>query len=600
MLTNETEKLIIKFLLEIAKKEKEVEINRQILAQNSNFDIFQLFSYMDREKKNYIDTFNIMDFFHRNAIYPNKIIIDFLILLYDDDNDNKLSYTEFLNMILSQNNISLRKSTREKIGSFNNKNDISFEIEHCVLKLLEKEVDFIVSVNKIIFEIKEKKDFNLHNIFHLLIGYQYITHESLTNYFNKKYVSFTKDDINFIMRRIDLNKDGKIDFKEFHTFFCFNDPNCNCPIKNFLNCCLCNENYIYKNKIYPNNLNLNLYFNYENNNNCCTDCTNINYKYNFDKNNNITLSTFQDENTTNISNNLSVKNIPEIYYSENLNNDKINSNINYNQFLNIKIDEFNSKINNFNRFSTNENNQCCCQVCQYFPCKCLEIGYEKGEMYFLNYIIELIEMEKKIEKAKIDLSLRSDFNIYDIFNLFLVNDQNYLTDEDLFNGLNLFDINLNEKDIRLLKRRMNKKITDIIFYYDFIDLLIPYEKYYRNMVESRIGINIFPENDKTNIFLLSTKNYFIKLINLIIECENKIEKLRYELIITRNQIKNIFRNIDSKGLGTITDIDLFNFLKNRGIDVNINECSLLFIRLDKNRDGKVECWELNEELEYTQ
>ena len=211
-----------------------------------------------------------------------------------------------------------------------------------------------------------------------------------------------------------------------------------------------------------------------------------------------------------------------------------------------------------------------------------------------------MKWKKKIEKAKIDLSLRSDFNIYDIFNLFLVNDQNYLTDEDLFNGLNLFDINLNEKDIRLLKRRMNKKITDIIFYYDFIDLLIPYEKYYRNMVESRIGINIFPENDKTNIFLLSTKNYFIKLINLIIECENKIEKLRYELIITRNQIKNIFRNIDSKGLGTITDIDLFNFLKNRGIDVNINECSLLFIRLDKNRDGKVECWELNEELEYTQ
>ena len=599
MLTNETEKLIIKFLLEIAKKEKEVEINRQILAQNSNFDIFQLFSYMDREKKNYIDTFNIMDFFHRNAIYPNKIIIDFLILLYDDDNDNKLSYTEFLNMILSQNNISLRKSTREKIGSFNNKNDISFEIEHCVLKLLEKEVDFIVSVNKIIFEIKEKKDFNIHNIFHLLIGYQYITHESLTNYFNKKYISFTNDDINFIMKRIDLNKDGKVDFKEFHTFFCFNDPNCNCPIKNFLNCCLCNENYIYKNKIYPNNLNLNLNFNYENNNNCCTDCTNINYKYNFDKNNNITLSKF-DENTTNISKNLSIKNIPELFNSENLNNDKINSNINYNQFLNIKVDEFNSKINNFNRFSINENNQCCCYVCQSFPCKCLEIGYEKGEMYFLNYIIELIKVENKIEKAKIDLSLRSDFNIYDIFNLFLVNEQNYLTDEDLINGLNLFDINLKEKDIILLKRRMNRKITDKIFYYDFIDLFIPYEKYYRNMVESRIGINIFPENDKTNIFLLSTKNYFIKLINLIIECENHIEKLRYELIITRNQIKNIIRNIDSKGLGNITDMDLFNFLKNRGIDININECSLLFIRLDKNRDGKVECWELNEELQYTQ
>ena len=116
MLTPETETLIIKFLLEISKKEKEVEINRQVLAQNSNFDIFQLFSYMDREKKNYIDTFNIMDFFHRNAIYPNKIIIDFLILLYDDDNDNKLCYTEFLNMILSENNLCLRKICKERIN----------------------------------------------------------------------------------------------------------------------------------------------------------------------------------------------------------------------------------------------------------------------------------------------------------------------------------------------------------------------------------------------------------------------------------------------------------------------------------------------------
>ena len=80
MFSYETQKLIIKLLLLISKKEKEVEINRQILAQNPYFDIYQLFYFMDREKKNYIDTFNIMDFFHRNAVYPNKLEIDFIIL----------------------------------------------------------------------------------------------------------------------------------------------------------------------------------------------------------------------------------------------------------------------------------------------------------------------------------------------------------------------------------------------------------------------------------------------------------------------------------------------------------------------------------------
>jgi hypothetical protein len=39
MFSYETQKLIIKLLLLISKKEKEVEINRQILAQNPYFDI---------------------------------------------------------------------------------------------------------------------------------------------------------------------------------------------------------------------------------------------------------------------------------------------------------------------------------------------------------------------------------------------------------------------------------------------------------------------------------------------------------------------------------------------------------------------------------
>ena len=175
MFSHETQKLIIKLLLLISKKEKEVEINRQILAQNPYFDIYQLFYFMDREKKNYIDTFNIMDFFHRNAVYPNKLEVDFIILLYDEDEDNKLSYSEFLNMIISQKNICLRKITRERIGYSNNKNNIPYEVDHCLLKLLEKEIDFIRSISNIIKEIKEKKDFNIHNIFHLLIGYQYKT-----------------------------------------------------------------------------------------------------------------------------------------------------------------------------------------------------------------------------------------------------------------------------------------------------------------------------------------------------------------------------------------------------------------------------------------
>ena len=65
MLSSEIENLLIKLLLTIAKKEKQVEINRQNLSKNIEFDIFQLYSYIDKEKKNCIDSLNLLQILHR-------------------------------------------------------------------------------------------------------------------------------------------------------------------------------------------------------------------------------------------------------------------------------------------------------------------------------------------------------------------------------------------------------------------------------------------------------------------------------------------------------------------------------------------------------
>ena len=134
MFSSEIENLVIKLLLTIINKEKEIEINRQILSQNIDFDIFQLYSFLDSQKKNCIDSSNIIDFLNKNGIYPNKLDIDFLIYFYDENKDNRISYTEFLNMILSNNNNTLRNFAKKNIGSYLD-NNISEEIEILFLKL---------------------------------------------------------------------------------------------------------------------------------------------------------------------------------------------------------------------------------------------------------------------------------------------------------------------------------------------------------------------------------------------------------------------------------------------------------------------------------
>ena len=118
MLSKNTLSIFCNLLMNLSGKERQVEIGRQVLCQNLNFDAYQVFSYIDRESKNYIDEINLMTLLNKKNKIPCTLEeLQFLILLYDENFDSKLSYSEFLNIVLSNNNYELRKSAREKICS---------------------------------------------------------------------------------------------------------------------------------------------------------------------------------------------------------------------------------------------------------------------------------------------------------------------------------------------------------------------------------------------------------------------------------------------------------------------------------------------------
>ena len=52
MISPDTESQIIKLLLTLADLERQVEINRQVLSQNLDFDAYQAFRYIDTDNKN--------------------------------------------------------------------------------------------------------------------------------------------------------------------------------------------------------------------------------------------------------------------------------------------------------------------------------------------------------------------------------------------------------------------------------------------------------------------------------------------------------------------------------------------------------------------
>ena len=108
MISPDTENQIVKLLLTLSDHERQVEINRQVLAQNLDFDAYQAFRYIDTNDKNSINAYNLLDLLNKNGICSNIQELQYLIYFYDENQDGNLSYTEFLNMILSENNYLLQ------------------------------------------------------------------------------------------------------------------------------------------------------------------------------------------------------------------------------------------------------------------------------------------------------------------------------------------------------------------------------------------------------------------------------------------------------------------------------------------------------------
>ena len=85
----------------------------------------------------HLNEINLIAFFQKKNQIPCTLEeLQFLILLYDEDCDAKLSYSEFLNFVLNDNDLELRKKTRERICSLYEHKKLDFSDEYNFVNLL--------------------------------------------------------------------------------------------------------------------------------------------------------------------------------------------------------------------------------------------------------------------------------------------------------------------------------------------------------------------------------------------------------------------------------------------------------------------------------
>ena len=221
---------------------------------------------------------------------------------------------------------------------------------------------------------------------------------------------------------------------------------------------------------------------------------------------------------------------------------------------------------------------------------------EHEQKQFNDFLKKLMMIEGEIEKLKIDLSLNPDFNCEDAFRIFELDGRGYLDKDDLKYGLNLLDIYPTDHELRLLMKRFDLQKQGGISFPDFFDIVVPFEKDYRSMVERRLPRSCCPCRC-LDVFTISTICTLKNLFKLLIATENEINDIRRSLCILRIKLKDVFELIDYLKIGYFNNKDLVDYFQKENIDYDDKDLDLLFIRLDKNRNGKIDYKEIEDELQ---
>ena len=218
------------------------------------------------------------------------------------------------------------------------------------------------------------------------------------------------------------------------------------------------------------------------------------------------------------------------------------------------------------------------------------------ERQFNDLLSKLMRVESQIEAAKITLALNPDFNCEDAFRIFECNGRGFLDVNDLKCGLNLLGICPTDLEVRLLLKRFDLQNEGSINYADFFDMLVPFEKEYRTLVENRVPHSCCAFRCP-DVFCYSTQCALRNLFNLILNSECDINNGRKLYGTLRLKLRDIFGLLDYLRRGYFTNSDLIVYLQNKGLYGSNKDADLLFIRLDKFRNGKVDFRNVEDELQ---
>jgi Ca2+-binding EF-hand superfamily protein len=188
---------------------------------------------------------------------------------------------------------------------------------------------------------------------------------------------------------------------------------------------------------------------------------------------------------------------------------------------------------------------------------------------------EQMSLEKELETAKINLSQKPDFNLFDAFRIFDVDSRGFVTHTDLKYGLNDIGVFPSNEELDLFFKRYDKNMDSRIRFSEFCDAFTPTDSYYSTLLNRRTSNNVRGRlYARDDCFMAETKFEFKNVWRTHFKIETFSEQLRQRL--DKRPGFNVFDAFASCDLfedGVVTKNEIKRLIESRGFYVSEKEVS---------------------------
>lgn len=212
----------------------------------------------------------------------------------------------------------------------------------------------------------------------------------------------------------------------------------------------------------------------------------------------------------------------------------------------------------------------------------------RDEDELVNGLRDLIRSENDIEREKVSLALKPDFNLTDAFKIFDVNYCGHICATELREGLAAIGVFPTSEELDLFITRYDTSGDRRLNMREFSDAFLALDAYYAGMVERRGSNHRYPLYRRDDCYQPDTQLEFRAVWRTHFRSEVAAESTRQKLQrMPYFNVYEAFNSLDQNDSGCISREEFKRLIQSRGFYVSEKEATEIVEKMDKNKNGRV-------------